>query len=146
MTVIFLLGWSRSILYLWWNNLYLTGPDKLQIAGLCQALNDILDCMTSKGVAIPVWICRFHVFGVSCKFMKLKLVVIMPLRSRWMFKNYFFFFILYSIIRFLCYIVWASAEALFCPILTVSPLLHQSSWNQTFFRKQWTQIPDLLCN
>ncbi|XP_078178318.1 proteasome component (PCI) domain protein [Carex rostrata] len=25
-----------------------------QIAGLCQALNDILDCMTSKGVAIPV--------------------------------------------------------------------------------------------
>ncbi|KAJ4751265.1 COP9 signalosome complex subunit 4 [Rhynchospora pubera] len=25
-----------------------------QIAGLCQALNDILDCMTSKGVSIPV--------------------------------------------------------------------------------------------
>lgn len=29
-------------------------PDKLQIAGVCQALNDILDCMTSKGVAVPV--------------------------------------------------------------------------------------------
>ncbi|GJN08777.1 hypothetical protein PR202_ga26732 [Eleusine coracana subsp. coracana] len=25
-----------------------------QIAGLCQALNDILDCMSSKGIAIPV--------------------------------------------------------------------------------------------
>ncbi len=26
-----------------------------QIAGLCQALNDILDSMSSKGMAIPVW-------------------------------------------------------------------------------------------
>ena len=28
----------------------------LQISGLCQALNDILDSMSSKGIAIPVWV------------------------------------------------------------------------------------------
>lgn len=27
-----------------------------QISGLCQALNDILDNMSSKGIAIPVWV------------------------------------------------------------------------------------------
>ena len=39
----------------------------LQIAGLCQALNDILDSMSSKGIAIPVWTnissCRSMVLG-----------------------------------------------------------------------------------
>ena len=36
--------WGRAIFALW------------QISGLCQALNDILDSMSSKGIAIPVWV------------------------------------------------------------------------------------------
>lgn len=31
----------------------------LQIVGLCQALNDILDSMAKKGLPIPVWSMRF---------------------------------------------------------------------------------------
>ena len=50
------------------NQLIIIGPENfptwgraifalcLQISGLCQALNDILDSMSSKGIAIPVWV------------------------------------------------------------------------------------------
>lgn len=28
----------------------------LQIVGLCQALNDVLDSMAKKGIPVPVWL------------------------------------------------------------------------------------------